>query len=122
MTKHSKIMKQTIQVTDLDTIKETIANAALNGKKNPTVSYVDIRVEANEGVGAYSEDGNPKMTSLDWSLSLGIRVITEGLFAAAGYYGRQLGITDFKNFPSVLNEAITIATDRASSNSKYKEK
>lgn len=111
-----------IQVTDLNKLKESIANLTLDTAKPKNVHYADMRFEAGEGIGAYSEDGNPKVTSKDWGLSLGVRVIAGDGIAAAGYYGRQLGISDYKNFKKVLTEAFENATDRAKANSKYKTK
>lgn len=106
-----------IRTQDLDHLKQIIVAAA---KKTTPVSYMDIRVEANEGVGAYSEDGHPKATSRDWSFSLGVRTISAVGMPAAGFYGKQLGVLDFKNFAAVLKESIAIATARAKANSQEK--
>lgn len=113
-------MKNTFIVADLDSIKDLLANEIQAATSHP-VGYIDVRVEGNEGVGAYSEDGLPRIASRDWNLSLGIRVITNGIYAASGYYGRQLGLSDFQQFGKVLQEGIAVARDRAIANSKYKD-
>lgn len=114
-------MKSSFAVIDLDTIKQLLPSEIASFAKSPTISYIDVRVEGNEGVGAYSEDGLPRIASRDWSLSLGIRVITKGAYAASGYFGRQLGLLDFKNFEKVLKEGMVVAYERAKANSAYKE-
>lgn len=111
---------QKIQVTDLDKIKEILGNAVLNIASKNNVSYADVRVEAGEGVGAYSEDGIPKSTSLDWNFSFGVRVIVKSPIAAAGFYGKSLGLADLKNFKKVLDEGLSIAFENAKANSMQK--
>src|SRR5260221_10314348 len=105
-------MKNVISVTDLDSVKKSLVAIVSDSGRQNNVSYVDVRLEATEGVGAYVEDSNPKQTSKDWSLSLGVRVIAGAPYAAAGYYGRVLGISDFLHFEKVLKEGISIAKDR----------
>ncbi|HEV2339326.1 MAG TPA: TldD/PmbA family protein [Patescibacteria group bacterium] len=110
-----------LHITDIDKIKDTAAHILIESGKLPDTQYVDVRLEATEGVGAYVEDSNPRQTSKDWYVSMGVRVIGGSRFAANGFYGRQLGIIDFQNFTQVLQEAITIARTRALENAKQKE-
>ncbi len=110
-------MKKTITVNDLDSVKEKLTAAVSNILHNNIVSYADIRLEASEGVGAYSEDGHPKVTSLDWGLSLGIRVIAGKHIQASGFYGRQLGITDYLDLENILRDGFQTAYLRAKANS-----
>lgn len=112
-------MINSIQVTDLTAIKAVAADTVRSFKKG-SVSYVDIRVEAGEGIGSYSEDGNPKISSQDWELALGVRVIDKSGIPACGYFGRKLGIVDFTKFSDVLDNSISIAADRARNNSLQK--
>ncbi len=114
-------MKSTFAVVDLDIVKELVAAIAVAFGKKHGVSYADIRVEGNEGVGAYSEDGLPRIASRDWGLSMGVRVITDGPFAASGFYGRQVGLMEYDSFETILLEALSIAQDRAVANTRYKE-
>lgn len=115
-------MKTTIEVSDLDLLKDVLVNTVLSSAKKLHADYIDVRLEAGEGIGSYVEDTNPKQTSKDWGLSFGVRVITGGDFASAGFFGRALGIVDFQNFSKVLQEGIVIAEERAKFNAKYKEK
>lgn len=114
-------MKSTIQVTDLDSVKNKLAEIVSSSIKKPYVQYVDVRLEAGEGVGSYVEDTSPKQTSKDWNLSMGVRVIGGEPFPASGFYGRPLGIPDFQNFESVVSEAIAVARERAILNAHYKD-
>lgn len=113
-------MLNALQVTDLDNIKQDAVNIVSDAKKAAHVKYVDIRLEASEGVGAYVEDESPRQASKDWGLSLGVRVIAGDSITASGFYGKPLGLLDFKNFQNVLIESIQIARERAVYNSKYK--
>src|SRR6266571_3420912 len=106
-------MKKQIEVTDLDSIKDMLVAIVAASSKKPFVQYIDVRIEAGEGIGAYVEDTSPKGTSKDWNLSMGVRVIGGEHFPASGFYGRALGIIDFQNFEKVLQEAIGIARERA---------
>src|SRR3989344_2526533 len=115
-------MKNSIKVNDLDKLKALVQKAADYGKSLSDTFYVDTRIEAGEGIGAYSEDGNPKAASKDWDLSLGVRVIAGKKMFASGFFGRQLGIHDFLHFERTLKEAIEIAHLRAVENSKHKQK
>lgn len=112
---------QQVRVSDLDNIKSSLVKICANFL-SPQVKYCDIRLEANEGIGSYSEDGNPKVTSKDWSLSLGVRVIAGKNTAAAGFYGRQLGLSDLKNITKVIKEGIELASQRAIFNADLKDK
>lgn len=114
-------MTNVITVSDLDTIKQSLATIVQTEGKKTNVLYIDVRVEATEGVGAYVEDMIPKQTSKDWSLSMGVRVIAGSPYSASGFYGRALGISDFSQFEKMLKEAIVIAKDRALANAKYKK-
>jgi len=108
-------VKNSISINDLDLLKTIVKNAAQSIN-----AYVDIRVESGEGIGSYTEDGKPRVTSLDWNFSLGVRVITKTPIEAAGYFGAELGIVDFSNFSKVLKNAINTAYERAKANAKYK--
>lgn len=109
--------KTSVSVDDLTPTKKLLRDAVANVKKHPSVRYADIRLEANEGVGSYSEDGTPKMTNQDWSLSLGVRVIEASGVPAAGYFGKHLGIPDLKHIDGVLKESLSVAQERARANS-----
>ncbi len=113
-------MSKSIEITDLDKIKQVVGNIVSDSKNLPDTSYIDIRVEAGEGIGSYSEDGEPKSTSKDWNFSLGVRVIAGKQILAAGYYGKQLGAADLKKFSITAREAIAIAHERAAANAFYK--
>lgn len=112
--------KSTIQVADLDSIKELVAITLQDATTFPNIGYADARVEASEGIGSLSEDGSPKVTSADWSFSLGVRVIATTPIPAAGYYGQQLGVRDLSKFAAVLQNALIIATARARANATHK--
>ncbi|MCA9390012.1 hypothetical protein KC571_01300, partial [candidate division WWE3 bacterium] len=83
-----------IEITQLDTLKPILEKVCQDESGNEAVSYIDIRLAASEGIGAYTEDGMPKVTSKDWGFSLGVRVISGSTLKAAGYFGRSLGIPD----------------------------
>ena len=109
-------MKQTISVNDLSSVSETLSLALAKATHPQSVRYADVRLQVSEGIGSYSEDGTPKMTSMDWSASLGVRVIAGTQLTAAGYYGTQLGLMDFKRLDRVLNKALSTASERARAN------
>ena len=113
-------MKDKIKLTDLDKIKSFLIEQVTDVKRRPFLDYADIRVEVSEGIGAYSEDGKPKVTSMDWSFSLGVRVIAGQNSKASGYYGKQLGLTDFKNFSKVVRKSLEVAYLRAKANASHK--
>lgn len=112
--------KTALCVDDLDLIKNDAVHAVRESRARSALRYVDARVSIGEGVGAYSEDGNPKVTSSDWSFSLGIRVIAGSRMLAGGFYGKQLGLHDIGNFGRVLDDAIDIAYLRAKTNAQHK--
>lgn len=114
-------MKKIIAVSDLDLVREKLATIVASSSKESHVTYIDVRLEAEEGVGAYVEDTSPRQTNKDWSVSLGVRVIGGDKYQAAGFFGRELGIRDFENFEVVLKDAISLAKDRAVTNAKFKE-
>lgn len=116
----SKNSFQSISISDLDALKPIAVNIIQSAKTYPP-DYLDLRLEIGEGIGAYSEDGNPKVTSKDWNFSLGIRVIDSTGIPAAGYFGQKLGLPDVKNLPQVLKNAIHIAKLRARANSRHKK-
>lgn len=113
--------KTSVSIDDLTPITQVLRDAVVSVKKHASVRYADIRLEGSEGVGSYSEDGTPKMTSQDWSLSLGVRVIDASGVPAAGYDGKQLGLQDFANIEAVLKESLVIARNRARENSRAKQ-
>lgn len=98
--------KRELKIEMLDPLKEIISNQIKELLCLRDISYADVRVEIGEGIGSYSEDGKPKLTSKDYGASLGVRVIAGQTIAAAGYFGRDLGIGDLINFPQVLREAL----------------
>lgn len=111
---------QRITVQDLDTIKHDVAQLARDVLQKPFSTYADIRVEAGEGTGAYSENGMPKAATQDWGVSLGVRVIAGEHVQAAGYYGAQLGINDFESFHAFVADALNISYARAIANARHK--
>lgn len=111
---------QSVSISDLDNLKDIAANIVLSAKTGH-IDYLDLRLEIGEGIGAYSEDGHPKVTSKDWSFSLGIRVIDSTGITAAGYFGQKLGFPDIKNFSRTLKNAIAVAAARARANSRDKK-
>lgn len=111
-----------IKVTDLDKIKEILSNTVIDFSSKNNIRYVDVRVEAGEGVGAYSEDGMPKVTNLDWNFSFGVRVIVNTPIGASGFYGRRLGIADLIDFKKVLEEGILTAFENSKANALEKAK
>lgn len=111
---------KSIKVNDLDKIKILVEKYAIDAATPSDVYYADIRVEAGEGIGAFSEDGNPKITSKDSGLSLGVRVIAGKKIKAAGYCGKHLGVSDLENISVVLKETLEVATERARENSSLK--
>jgi len=113
-------MRKMVGITDLDLIKADAVNIVMDAGRARGVEYVDVRIEAGEGLGSYVEDDSARQTSKDWGLSFGVRVIGGEKYPASGFYGRELGVTDFENFNDILIKAIEIARDRAVFNSKYK--
>lgn len=113
-------MNKTLHVTDIEKIKDKAAEIILNAGKLPHINYVDLRLEASEGVGTYVEDANPRQTNKDWYISMGVRVIGGERNPANGFFGRQLGIVDFQNFEKILQEAIETARTRSIINAQYK--
>ena len=85
-----------MRISDLDSIKKGLSTGLPEVLSDHNKYYIDIRVEAGEGVGAYSENGSSKVTSQDWSLALGVRVIDKSGIPAAGFWGRQLGGNDLR--------------------------
>lgn len=113
-------MKKTIETDDLAALERCVTDSIASVTKPKSIPYADVRVEVNEGVGSFSEDGKPKATSLDWSFSLGVRVIAGTAISAAGYYGKRLGLSDFAHFDAVVAEALSTAASRASANAREK--
>lgn len=109
----------TVRVTDLDKVKDLLANVIREAPSKFGLKYLDVRLEAAEGIGSLSEDGHPKITSADWSLAIGVRAIVNSV-GAAGFDGRQLGVKDLANFNRVLKNSLKMATLRAKSNAKNK--
>ena len=98
----------------MDSIKKGLSTGLPEVLSDHNKYYIDIRVEASEGVGAYSENGSSKVTSQDWSLALGVRVIDKSGVPVAGFCnGRQLGGNDLKNFNKITREMIDVAKSRA---------
>ncbi len=110
-----------VHITDLDTLRDPLRHIIAEYRHQDLVQYVDVRVSASEGIGAYSEDGMPRATAQDWHLSLGVRVLAGETQVAAGYYGRQLGVREYNDFVTVLREALEVAHQRAIHNAKAKE-
>lgn len=106
-----------MRISDLDSIKKGLSTGLPEVLTGHNKYYIDLRVEAGEGVGAYSENGSSKVTSKDWSLALGVRVIDKSGIPAAGFYGRQLGGNDLKNFNKIARGMIAVAKARARENS-----
>lgn len=110
-----------VQVEDLDKAKSILADIVQDVKRNPAVKWADIRLEAGEGVGAYSEDGIPKASTLDWDLSIGVRVIAGEKTPAAGYAGSSLGVADFQQIAKTAKNLLQTAFSRAKASSLYKK-
>lgn len=114
------MQKSSLAIIDLDHIKPLLRVICDAEAQDQNVVYTDVRLAISEGIGAYSEDGNPKVTSQDWSASLGVRVIAGSDISAAGYYGRSLGLSDFEQLEKVIKKAFVQAKERARVNAQYK--
>jgi len=112
--------KPSVSISDIDDLKN-IAVDIIHTAKSGNTDYLDLRLEIGEGIGAYSEDGHPKVTSKDWNFSLGVRVIDKTGIPAAGYFGQKLGFPDLKNLSRTLENAIQVASARARANSRDKK-
>ncbi len=112
--------KTSVSISDIDNLKDAAVDI-IHSSKTGNTDYLDLRLEIGEGIGAYSEDGNPKVTSKDWNFSLGVRVIDKTGLPAAGYFGQKLGFPDLKNFSRTLKNAIQVASARARANSRDKK-
>ncbi len=112
--------KTSVSISDIDDLESTAVDIISSAKSGNT-DYLDLRLEIGEGIGAYSEDGHPKVTSKDWNFSLGVRVIDSTGIPAAGYFGQKLGFPDLKKFSRTLKNAIKIASARARANSRDKK-
>ncbi len=82
--------------------------------------YVDLRLEVSQGKGAVAENGMDKFSAEDYGFSLGVRAIAGQRLAAAGYFGCLLGTADLDRLPSLVQEALDHAYERALHNSRLK--
>lgn len=76
-------MQTTLGVSDLDSVKAVLVKIVQSATKKNKIDYLDVRLEAGEGVGSYVEDTTPKQTSKDWRVSLGIRVMLGAILLAS---------------------------------------
>ena len=113
-------LQNSITVGIVDKIKGDIHNLITSYPKTFSyVKYADIRLEVNETKGFLSEQGEPKATSDDYGLSIGIRV-NAGDPVASGYYGISLGHSDLGNIETIIKKGINESYERAIHNSNVK--
>lgn len=110
-----------VRCSDLDRAKDEVLNVIESGRKAlPEFFYGDVRLEASEGCAAYAEDGEPKASSRDFALALGVRVVAGNGTSASGYCGLTLGPSDVPRLSEIVREALLHAHERASASARRK--
>ncbi len=115
-------MAERITIDVIDRIRPTVAQVAQGyARRLPGLRHCDLRVEANEGFGAYAENGNPKGSGEERGFSFGVRVLAEQEGAvASGYYGRTLGAADVDSIGKLLRDGVRRAHARARASAAQK--
>ena len=115
-------MPDRITTDVIDRLRPTVAQVAQSyAKRLSGLRHCDIRVEANEGLGTYAENGSAKGSGEERGLSFGVRVLVEeGGAVAPGYYGRTLGAADVDRIGRMLREGVHHAHERARASASHK--
>jgi TldD protein len=110
-----------IGVDLVETVKP-VAETCLReaARRLPHLRYADLRLEVAEARWAAAENGTPKGSGDDESLSLGVRVLAGDRTVAPGYAGLTLGAADAPDLPRILREALERAYRRATANAEAK--
>ncbi len=105
-----------IGVDLVETVKpvaETFLREA--ARRLPRLRYADLRLEVAEARWAAAENGTPKGSGDDESLSLGVRVLAGDRTVAPGYAGLTLGAADAPLEKALREEYPRAAIRRSSS-------
>ncbi len=115
-------MADRLTLEALDGARERLHDLATRyARRLPALRYCDIRVEVREDWSAAAENGHPKASSEDYSLSFGVRVIAGEVGAAApGYYGRILGAEDAPKLVEETRKGLRHAYERAVASARQK--
>ena len=114
-------MGQKISTALIERVKDKLSNLVLENKNALTnCSYIDLRLATSEGQQAVAQDGMMKFAVRDYGLSYGIRVIAGKEMLASGYFGESLGTADTGNLPTVIQDGLRRAHDRAIASSRMK--
>jgi TldD protein len=107
---------------DLIDESKPIVEASLGdaARRLPHLRHADLRLEVVEGKWALAENGAPKGSGSDESLSLGVRVLAGERTIAPGYIGLTLGAADLAELERVLRDALESAYRRAAFNAEMK--
>ena len=108
--------------TDLiEAIKNTTAELAVDAPSDyKFCRYADIRLEAIEEKQAGAENGEPKYSTEDSLLAVGIRVLAGDGVVAPGYFGQALGAADLPHLAKRLAAGLKHAYERAVANARQK--
>ncbi len=82
--------------------------------------YADLRIEVTEEKHAGAENGDPKYSSEDGLLSIGIRVFAGQDAVSPGFFGQTLGKADLPQFAKHLAAGFKHAYERAVANARLK--
>ena len=115
-------MPERITTDVIDRLRPLVALVAQGyAKRLSGLRHCDIRVEADEGLGTYAENGSAKSSGEERGFSFGVRVLAEeGGAVAPGYYGRTLGAADVDRMGQVLREGVRHAHKRARASASHK--
>jgi TldD protein len=99
-----------------------LAQALLTGRARALayLHHADLRLEVAESRFASAENGAPRASGEDATLSLGVRVLAGDRSVAAGYVGHVLGAADLPRLERILEEALQSAYRRALANAEMK--
>ena len=114
-------MASRLSVDLIETIKP-VAEECLHdaARRLARLRYADLRLEVSEAKWAAAENGSPKGSGDDESLSLGVRVLAGDRTVAPGYAGLALGAADAPDLPRILRDALERAYRRATANAEQK--
>jgi len=107
-----------LSVEVLDQTRDVFRSIVRESRALPDLKYCDVRAEVVEFKAAMVQNGQPKMTSEEHRLGIGIRVIAGDPVAAPGYYGVRLG--SVQGLARALRDGLKAAHARALSSANRK--
>lgn len=110
-----------VTIEILDALKRDVSTQIARARRDfPGLTYADLRLQVREEQAAAAENGESKKGHRDSTVSLGIRALAGGKIVAPGYYGRRLGSREISILPTLLQEGLRHAHERARANAALK--